>query len=138
MGCGSHLLVQLCRCAASATSASYEPGPVTLSTCTLKSGELAAWEAAGSWRLWRRRARAAEAVAGRPVGCRAATRALRRHGGRAWGLSCGAAKGVGTLGMLAHARDRAVAEARQAEVHGARLAEHTVGGVWCGEWCVVW
>jgi len=44
---------------------------------------------------------------------------------------------VGTLGMLAHARDRAVAEARQAEVHGARLAEHTVGGVWCGEWCGV-
>ena len=48
------------------------------------------------------------------------------------------AKGVGTLGMLGYARDRAVAEARQAEVHGARLAEHTVAGVWCGEWCVVW
>ena len=127
MGCGSHLLVQLCRCAASATSASYEPGPVTLSTCTLKSGELAAWEAAGSWRLWRRRARAAEAVAGRPVGCRAATRALRGRGSRAWGPNWGAAKGVGTLCMLAHARDRAVAEARQAEVHGARLGEHTVG-----------
>ena len=50
----------------------------------------------------------------------------------AWGPSMGAelarvAKGVGTLGMLAHARDRAVAEARQAEVHGARLGEHTVG-----------
>ena len=44
------------------------------------------------------------------------------------------AKGVGTLGKLAHARDRAVAEARQAEVHGARLGEHTVGGVWCVVW----
>ena len=77
-------------------------------------------------------------MAGCPVGCRAATRALRRHGGRAWEPSCGAAKGVGTLGMLAHARDRAVAEAWQAEVHGARLGEHTVGGVWRGEWCMVW
>ena len=68
---------------------------------------------------------------------------LWRGRGEAWGASMGAdlwrvAKGVGTLGMLAHARDRAVAEARQAEVHGARLGEHTVGGVWCGEWCVVW
>ena len=71
------------------------------------------------------------------MGCRAATRALTRHGGRAWGPNWGAAKGVDTLCMLAHARDWAVAEARQAEVHGARLGEHTVGGVWCGEWCVV-
>ena len=109
-------------------------------------GELAAWEAArsssrgGGWPpgvLQSRHARPEEAW-GPSMGAE-----LWRGRGEAWGASMGAelwrvAKGVGTLGMLAHARDRAVAEARQAEVHGARLAEHTVGGVWCGEWCVVW